>query len=510
MCNLPPWNPKVCHKDFFDPRYVPIHAADEWEPQVSLGRSNTDRRTLIYGIAHFGKSLFWYTSELLLAFYLSEVCGLTPQTMGIVLAAGFALGACADLGFAWRLSPHIATAAAAARMQLAGAGLSAVCLSAMFLVPEVPIPFRVAYAFATGLAFRIAYVLYDIPQNALVSLGTTDDDSRSRVSALRILFSGLASLGVGLGAIVLLMPGLAPSRAERFFVMGIAWSLVAIATAVALARVDWRTAPPPAPTPHPATAGTPAQPLSLLVLLAIAFIVSATASIFAKTEPYYMSYVLRNATWGGLILSGMSVGSAVSPPVWGWLALRYSRRVMLVVTAVALAVSALIFWWVGLWPVAALAAAFLFGVANGGVGVVLWAAFGDAVKASDRLGAGLAFGIFTAVMKLALAVGILGLGLALSALDYRTQGSDWLLAPMCGVPAAGGALVLLVLFIGRRKTAVRGEALSYWHHISCLSRRGLGHGTGGRGRGCPGCQKPMRRSRLGISESIADSGLPSR
>ena len=415
------------------------------EAKVSLGRSSHDRATLVYGIAHFGKSLFWYTSELLLAFYLSEVCGLGPQTMGIVLAAGFALGACADLGFAWRLSPHMATAAAAARMQLIGAGLSAVCLSLMFLVPEIPAPFRVAYAFATGLAFRLAYVLYDIPQNALVSLGTTDDDSRSRVSALRILFSGLASLGVGLGAIVLLMPGLPLPRAERFFAMGVAWSLVAIATAIALARLDWTPAPALASAPGPAPA-RPTPPLSLAILLVIAFIVSATASIFAKTEPYYMSYVLKNATWGGLILSGMSVGTAAGPPAWGWLALRYSRRVMLAATAVALVVSALVFWRVCLWPAAALAAAFLFGLANGGVGVTLWAAFGDTVKASHRLGAGLAFGLFTAVMKLALAAGILGLGLALNATDYRTQASDWLLAPMCGVPAAGGVLVLLALF----------------------------------------------------------------
>ena len=429
--------------------------------QKGMGRANQgwlgqDGPTLVYGIAHFGKSLFWYTSELLFAFYLSEVCGLGPKTMGWVLAAGLMLGAGADLGFAWRLSRHLTSPAAAARLQWMGAALSAICLAATFLIPEIPPAFRIVYAFATGLAFRFAYVLYDVPQNALVSLGTTDDDSRSRVSALRIIFSGLASLGVSLSAILLFTPGLAWPKAERFFAMGLAWSLAAIATSTALARLDWQTPPAEAAGRAP-TRRAPAVPMSMALLLALAFIASATTSIFAKTEPYYMSYVLKDTNWGGAILIAISAGTAAGPPVWNRLSLHHSRRIMFGLTAIALIASALAFWAVGRQPAAALVAAFLFGVANGGLSVVLWAAFADAVKVNPRIGAGLAFGLFTAVMKAALAVGVLGLGMALAAADYRSGVNAWLLAPMCGIPAAGGGLVLLAMVFKGKRSARPGR-----------------------------------------------------
>lgn len=55
----------------------------------------------------------------------------------------------------------------------------------------------------------------------------------------------------------------------------------------------------------------------------------------------------------------------------------------------------------------------------------------------------------------------------------------------------------------------RGQYQSHRHQSAPLTRCGLGQGPGGSGIGDPACQSPSRRWRLGISESITASVLPS-
>ena len=44
---------------------------------------------LPYALAHASKTLFWTASDIYFAFYLTQVCGLSPWTMGFVLAASY-------------------------------------------------------------------------------------------------------------------------------------------------------------------------------------------------------------------------------------------------------------------------------------------------------------------------------------------------------------------------------------------------------------------------------------
>ena len=50
-----------------------------------------------YGLGHYGKGLFWHSSELLFAFFLTEQAGLPPVWMGTVLIAGILSSAGIDL-----------------------------------------------------------------------------------------------------------------------------------------------------------------------------------------------------------------------------------------------------------------------------------------------------------------------------------------------------------------------------------------------------------------------------
>ncbi|OYX17157.1 MAG: hypothetical protein B7Z07_00560 [Sphingomonadales bacterium 32-67-7] len=157
-----------------------------------LGRADNWGTTLACGLAHLGKSLFWYTSELLFAYFLTELVGLSVSKMGIVLATGFLISAVIDLAVGFGLGNRLTTASSAGRLQFVGALFCSASLVAVFLGAWIPMEFRFGYAIATGIAFRLGFAAYDIPQNALMALATADPHSRLRIASARIWFSGAA------------------------------------------------------------------------------------------------------------------------------------------------------------------------------------------------------------------------------------------------------------------------------------------------------------------------------
>lgn len=161
-----------------------------------LGQADRWRWTAIYGFAHFGKSLFWYSSEILFAYFLTKYVGLSAAHMGVVLAAGFLVSALLDLAIGAGLHRRLASAGSASRLQLDGALLCSAALALVFLGALLPVEARFACAIAAGITFRSAFACYDIPQNALMALATSDADNRFRVAAMRILGSGTATLPV--------------------------------------------------------------------------------------------------------------------------------------------------------------------------------------------------------------------------------------------------------------------------------------------------------------------------
>lgn len=422
-----------------------------------LGASHFDRATLSYGLAHFGKSLFWYSSEILFAFYLSEVSRLPVAWMGVILAAGFVCGAVADLMVGQRCAPRLTGALGAARLQMIGACCCALTLALFFAGALVPEPWRLAYALVGGICFRMCYALFDLPQNALLSLGTGDDDSRSRVAALRIFFSGAAALMVGASIGPLLSTGASGSTPLRFFIMSLILGLVAIFTAANLYLIIKWCAGAVLPTDQK----LPSTPLHLQafltglapaiwIIVAMSLVTATSVSFFNKIEPYYAAYVLNAPVWGGLIMASAACGQALSQPVWSYLSRRLERARLITICAGLLMVTAGMFWVCAMWPVAAVGCAFLFGAAGGGMGMVQWAAFADQVSRQQASVAGAAYGLLTAAIKVALAVSGLLIGFGLSRFDYRDTESVGLIMAMCAPVIFGASLVLGLNILLRR------------------------------------------------------------
>ena len=406
-----------------------------------LGQVDQKRLTLIYGLAHYGKSLFWYSSEILFAYFLTELAGLPASQMGAVLAIGFLASAAIDVGVGIGLQRWLAAARVAALVQLVGATLSSAALASVILGAWIDPQFRYAYAIAAGIAFRFAYAVYDIPQNALMALATGDTPSRLRLASTRIWFSGLATLTVAGVVGPMIASNGTGTGASLLFEVTLIFALVAMTSASLLALALRRSPATARSSTPPRTGWRPSQAFWLLI--AASLLTTIFSPAFGKLEPYFATYELRSAWWGGLVIMMMAFGIVAGQPLWLKLSTALPRAVVLIVAASLQIISLASFWSAGAGsPEIAAAAAFGFGLGNGGVGMVLWAAFSEVVARQPVGFEGIAYGLFVASAKIGLAVGGMLIATALNAGDFREPGGSTITVLMTLIPGCGAVLLI--------------------------------------------------------------------
>lgn len=422
-------------------------------PLAGLGHDRL--LTAAYGAAHFGKSLFWHFGGLLLAFFLTEVAGMDPAAMGVLLAASLGASALADVavGRLWRRA--LSRPRAAADLQAWGAAVAAGAVMLLFCTPLMAGTLRAGLAVLAVLGFRLGYSLFDTPQNALLGLATADAAARARMAALRVGVSALAALSLAAAIMPLVAAtaqgaalGATDARVRLFIGLGAAMAVIAVATALALrlamARRGQADAPEAAPPPLERSLGrSPGGGLAPLLALGFAFLFAMTA--FAKLEPYFVAYVLRSPVWAGVLATVGSLGVMLSQPLWARVLVGVGRRRAFLGLSLALLGAALAFGLVARHPWAATACVGVLGVVGGGLNTLLWSALSDHAAAGSRAGVGLTFGLFTATAKAAAAAGGLSFGLLLSRIDYRDGDGEALIRLMAGFPVAGALGCVLIV-----------------------------------------------------------------
>ncbi|NQE64018.1 hypothetical protein E1H18_4274 [Caulobacter sp. RHG1] len=427
---------------------------------ISLGRHRD--LTLAYGAAHFGKSLFWNCGTLLLAFFLTEVAGLSPLAMGAVLAGSLLLSAATDVIIGRLLHRRLSHPLSAGSLQVWGCIFVSLALLGLFAAPLAPAALRFGWVLAALLALRVSYSVYDTPQNALMTLATHDSSSRSRVAALRVAVSGLAALILAAGVLPLLASGAFSAPRQRimlFVALGGAMAMIGLCTAIwlrwALSRVDLEhVSPSKAQSPvDPKAARAGAPMVELLPLYGIAFAFPFAMSAFAKLEPYYVAYVLASPVWAGALAIAGSSGVLLSQLAWGRVLRRLGRRWAFICLSFALLASAVVFGLSAQTAWKATIAAGLIGVASGGLNMLIWSTVADEAAARGREQVGLIYGVFTAVSKTAPAVSGLGLGVLLGQFDYRATGSDGLILLISGFPILGALACAGIALFWRERPA---------------------------------------------------------
>ena len=411
---------------------------------------------LVYGLAHGGKSLFWHSSELLFAFFLTEACGLSPRQMGLVLGASLAVSAGTDLAVGFVLGRRVQDARAAGVYQLTGMLLSAAAFWAFTLTATAPQgAIRLALALVALIAFRASYSLVDVPQNALLGLATRSDGERAVLSSVRYVFGGLANIIVAMAFAPMFQMKAGRSHPETFIIFAILIGLAATISAAGLwARLRWgehieAVLDPSDPHRRPALNKARLGPV-----LSIMFLITAATSIFSRLEPYFAAYGLGPALQGGAILTCVALGSVASQPFWALLARSTSLGATFACACTALVVGSAAFDGLVLRGVAlgALGAA-LYGCGSGGVLMSLWALAASGAGARATI----SFGALTCVSKLALALSAFLAGELLNGGAYRSAiaAREWVLPAMAAATGLAGAAALSVYYFVLLRRSMR-------------------------------------------------------
>jgi Na+/melibiose symporter-like transporter len=389
----------------------------------------------------------WHSSELLFAFFINQRAGIPPLLMGGILVAGLVSSAGIDVAVASALRSAPFTLERTQRLQLAGAIASAVAITAFFAADLLPPTWRFAYALSAAIIFRFAYALGDIPHNAILSLATSDFESRRELSTIRLFFSGLASITVAT-IFTLLLGNPTLNRPGAFAIGALFLSATVILVAFRLAR--YKLASPAtgssanaALTPH--NGGLKSAPIVRLLLMM--FLLSSAISAFTILEPFYVAS-RSGADAKRTIILASSLGLTLAQPFWSRLCRNRTYRSTTSLAVFALILSLISFGFVDLTSYAGQPLlSFLFGVANGGIGMAMWSGYAEEVAHRRMAHDPMSFALLTCVAKLGSASATILISLSL----FAGKGMVSPLAMTWG-PAALAILVLLIHFGWRGKS----------------------------------------------------------
>ncbi|MBB3780370.1 Na+/melibiose symporter-like transporter [Xanthomonas campestris] len=396
-----------------------------------------------YVAAHFGKSLLWYTGELLLIFALTEYVGLSAVAAGASVAGGLVISAVMGMCAARRWSAG-ASLAWAGCSQWRGIALAALALALVFVTPALPAGARLISVLLLSLPFRAAYAIGDVAQNTLLGLGHWPWRGARGVSALRLIGSGLAALSVS-AAIGLVL------KAGAYAGASTALMVVALVSSIALLSAWWLSntlqpyahAVAAAPLPPATSEWQRNQLLPVAVIAALALALPT----FTKLAPYLAQSRIGSAGWGSAVLIAYALGSVCIQPLaarWPTVALR-----RLGLSGVALSGLGLIFA-IAMARHCVLDAglAFGMGVAAGSAGQWVWARHAELASRHGPARQARACAALTATAQLALAAGSGVIGLLLNVSGYPHGHAAQLAWAMALGPILCGVSCMLIAWIG--------------------------------------------------------------
>jgi Na+/melibiose symporter-like transporter len=277
------------------------------------------------------------------------------------------------------------------------------------------------------------------------------------LAAARYVAGGAARLLLAAGFAPMMIGQPAPIQSNRFGVLCLGMALTAVVTASALRAFIQRR-------PHIEVRGErqdiqagarAGKTAPLIALLAIAFTLSISGSLFGRLEPYFAAFAVRHVINAGIIMSAATAGSLLSQGIWVRVAQHLALTDLLRAALVVLAVGAGLFYLLAPLGVALSAAAcVLYGIGSGGVHMSLWSLLaGRAAALTGAFTGTAAFGLFTCFSKLGLALAATAMGMILAGVDYRDQilAMGPIFLAMAAAPIAGALLIglLTVSFPGR-------------------------------------------------------------
>jgi sugar (glycoside-pentoside-hexuronide) transporter len=279
-----------------------------------------------YGVGDLAVNLFFQSAIIYLLYFYTDVFGISAAAAGTIFLVARLVDAVTDpiMGMIadrtktkWgKFRPYI----------LFGAPPLAVIAIAMFSVPDLEPDGKVIYAYATYIAFSIAYTIVSIPYSGLTALITNDTKERTTLSAYRMAFAlgGGIIVGVGTQPLVTLFGGGAQGFQMTLGLYGVLavllLTLTFFQTKETVVAVD--TKPPS--FSDMLTVMSRNLPLWLLI---VAFLMGMLAYILRSSAViYYFQYNLERSDLFPIYMLFTLLGQLAGIIVTPWIASKWGKK----------------------------------------------------------------------------------------------------------------------------------------------------------------------------------------
>lgn len=424
------------------------------------GRLSNGQRVGL-GSGDFALNLYWQTTSLFLLFYYTDVLGLPTAVAGLIYMVALVWDAVLDPVAGLLVERTRSTYGRYRGYLLFGAVPLALSFIVLFVGPSYPASGSIAIAAITHVLFRTVYTFIAVPYTSLYARVTKDSDERALLTGFRIFFAAGALILVATTGIPLAtqLGGLGGPKLGWIFI-AIGYSLVATAllwaAAASARKLDLAEDTGDAPANVSQTLRAIRSNWPLFVVLGAIIVTSFCFTMFSKNLLYYFKYVRGSASEGSFGLAFLAVVTAVSVPLWTYLARKIGKKSTWLLGIAPLCLG-LVGWFIT-DPTATLPlyiALALIAAGNGAAVVCFWAMVPDTVEfAQWRSGIrseSFVFGLVTFAQKAALGIAAGALGLVLQRIGYvaNVEQSAETLADlkllMVGTPLAGAVVTAILL-----------------------------------------------------------------
>lgn len=451
-----------------------------------------DRHIVGYASGNFGKAVFIGSIDVTLLFLLTDIVGMPPAQVSLLMLLVFLGDLVFDLG-AGVLAARLEQRGIAYPRLIACAVLPCACaFGALYSLPLLRLGNFVLVA-TLLLLLRGAFALIDVPHNSLLARVTQDSHARGRASGYRTLFSSAASVVVA----TVIAPSMnVPDTGNapvRMAWLGAGAGLLFCATLLLAAWSSRASGGARRLAGDARASGLWPRPDRLFVSFAVVAVITGFAiPMFGKTLLYLCTYVLHEPGFAGKVLLTLALSQIAGATLWIALVRQHDKTLLLAMGHGVAAIGLTLFACAGEGRLLLLACTALAGVGLAGVFMLPWGILADIVDISEfryrERRETLAFAAVLVLLKSSGAAAFATIGWVLGQLGYvagAAQSPSVLLGLKllaCGVPVLGSLVAITILL-----------------------RLDIGHAMHARVRRVNGLRRPLRAASFHEHRPDADS-----
>jgi len=416
-----------------------------------------DRHLIGYSSGNFGKNLLLGSADVTLLFVLTDLLGIAPQRVSVLMLMVFGADLMLDLGAGLLAAWAQNRGTGYRRLIVLGAPPCAIAFALIYSLPLLGVGNLAVIALAI-IFFRGAYAIIDVPHNSLLARVATDSRARGRASGYRTVFSSAASVVIATVLVPFMGADGASATASQLALLGGAGGVLFCG---AMFFAAWS-----AQEEGAGGAATPARSAARIVFLpkldrlfgaiaVIALVTGFAMPVFGKMMLYIATYALRQPGLAGQLLLTITLGQLAGVALWIYL-VRSHEKTDLLAASHAVGIAGIVcFAMAGDHARLLTASAAVIGVGFAGVFMLPWGILADitdfaAFRHRERRETA-TFATVLVILKAGGVASLAAIGWVLGKLGYVAGVAqaesviDGMKLLAFGVPVAGSIIAILTL-----------------------------------------------------------------